>query len=418
VLREELKLLSRNNEKNEGGTLIENGIAKEEDIVDDGNDLDYDREEDGYDNDDDGDDGWGDATIREEDIIGDHDAAVMEDHPLPEGDEEDEDPNDEWSPLEMKTNPLGMNIELVGVKHSADSATNETQESRAKEKKETRRPILSNKLEPISHDDNLKRKSERMQKKQAQLTAATTSATNPSSSTAAAAAAKQKLKTEQYFHRQQESIRETLKTNEERIAEATYLKLQERLQNVDELLESLQEEEWAEEEEEEEEGDEEGGNGGQLWGPAAMDDGNEKEDDGVTLLDQILAMILGGLPPEEKEGDSDGSEGEKEHYKFIMEEHKQIVKGWKEAFGRLPPFPSSEEEVERPLEVEQQAPEPVSESANNNLPYGDSFPTSPKPSFESKTIPSLADTMKKELNLVDNEDSHWDEVEDWDAMFP
>ena len=39
-----------------------------------------------------------------------------------------------------------------------------------------------------------------------------------------------------------------LTTNDERLAEATLLKLEERLKNIDDLLESLQEEEWADDE--------------------------------------------------------------------------------------------------------------------------------------------------------------------------
>jgi len=388
--RRGLHELRNSSELRKGETLVVNNSSQKDNV--DRNEC---AEEDGYDDD----DGWGGATVREEDIFGQqNDVAVVEE-------KEEEDENDEWSAVETTTNPLGMNIVLDGTKSSTDKC-HDTLNKSEEQPKENARIIMSNKLEPISHHDNLKRKSERLQKKQELITAA--SSTNPTT-----AAKQQQQPTEQDLKNQQESIRETLKTNEERIAEATYLKLQERLQSVDDLLESLQEEEWAEEEDDEPwDG---GGDGG-----VAKNNGNDQDDDGVaqdaTLLDQILAMILGGLP---KESASSGEE----HYKYLKGEHKSIVKEWKETFGRLPPFPSSTEE--QPEVVE---PEPRLDGGNNGtMPLGDGFSSS----FEATNVLAVGrkekqhdgsgdgrGVEKKDLTLIDNDESNWDEVEDWDAVFP
>jgi len=209
-----------------------------------------------------------------------------------------------------------------------------------------------------------------------------------------------------------------LKTNDERIAETTYLKLQERLQNVDDLLERLQEEEWAEEEEE-----------GIIGGTTANADEYDQEEElanGSTLLDQILAMILGGLPPEGKSTSPRADKAandkmeEMEHYRFIREEHKSIVKDWLAAFGRLPPFPSDEEPEAVDLE------EPPLDGNNVNMPFGDGFSSSEAQSFHAIDYNKEgrggvgASAGKKSIDLtpIDNDETNWDEVEDWDALFP
>ena len=228
-----------------------------------------------------------------------------------------------------------------------------------------------------------------------------------------------------------------LKTNEERIAQATLLKLQERLKNVDDLLESLQEDEWADEEEDDDNDDEmfnrERRNLNQKM--------KEKDGDSVdhTLLDQILAMILGGLPkkdihqvPKEKRRTV-----QLDHYKYIKEEHKSIVKGWISVFGRLPPFPTSEEEPEpAPAEsLDKQV--GVDDDGASSMPFGDGFQPSssgpimhigaqttftrqyPDKDFSSEIVSgAVVGGSKKDLTLIGNDDSNWDEVEDWDAMFP
>lgn len=324
-----------------------------------------------------GDDGWGDATIREEDIVGERyfDTSALEDHPE---DDEDDGENDEWAPLDMKNNPLGMNITLDGIKLPPSASQGEEAQ-----RKNISRIVVTNKLEPISHEENLQRKSERLQKTRGQITSS------------AAAACK---RSNDYFKRQQESIREMLKTNDERIAETAYLKLQERLQNVDDLLESLQEEEWAEEEGE---GEERGGVGADV-----EYDTEEELANGSTLLDQILAMILGGLPPKEGSGSETiaaGRREETEHYRYIREEHKLIVKEWLVTFGRLPPFHSDEDPEMDPEPLEGRIPKR----------FGDDLSSSP----ETKNCLSSNLSVGKQIDLnpIDNDERNWDEVEDWDA---
>ena len=132
-----------------------------------------------------------------------------------------------------------------------------------------------------------------------------------------------KQQSSEWLLKEQESIRDMLKTNDERIAEATLLKLEERLKTVDDLLESLQEEEWADEED-----DEEGGHGNS-FAFGSEEDGKEQAGFGptrpnpfeATLLDQILAMILGGLPKEKDASGKDVKTSE-EHYRYIRDEHK------------------------------------------------------------------------------------------------
>ena len=322
---------------------------------------------------DDEDDGWG-GTICEDDILGEEtsigrrqfDATVQEDE------EEVEEENDEWAPLDTGANPLGMNIALDGVKVANDKDN----DANIKPKSERRK--VTNKLEPISHDDNIKRKSDRMQKKQDQL--------GPTSSTE---------QRSEYLKREQESICEMLKTNDERIAEATLLKLEERLQKVDDLLESLQEEEWADEEDDE---------GGKV-GTNVYEVEDEKEAEGPILLDQILSMILGVLPKEKNASGIDIKTDE-EHYKYLKEEHNSIVKEWKEVFGRLPPFPSADIE-----------PKPVeSEKVDGDTSFGDVF-VPPDANFivSQAEKPVVGNTS---LTLIGNDDSNWDDVDDWDAVFP
>lgn len=297
------------------------------------------------------DDGWG-GTICEDDILGEEtnisrkfiDATVQED---------EEFENDEWAPVETGINPLGMDIALDGPA----VPTNASSESQDKKIKQANKNKVANKLEPISHDDNIKRKSDRKQRKQ------------------------DKTSRSEYLKREQESIRETLKSNDERIAEATLLKLEEKLQTVDNLLESLQEEEWEAEEEEE------GHSSFAVEDEKDQGVGNNESMEG-SLLDRILAMILGGLP---KEKDSEGNniKTEKEHYIYIGEEHKSIVKEWIDVFGRLPQtFPSSE------------PPEPQHE-------------VWPDDTFGDEVIPSetmfLENKGSNDIKLIGNENGNWDD---------
>ena len=72
-------------------------------------------------------------------------------------------------------------------------------------------------------------------------------------------------------------------------------------------------------------------------------------------------------------------------------------------FGRMPPFPT--------LEPESQKTAPF----DDELPFGDSFIPS-ETRFGSSTVSGGA--VKKDLQLIPNDDNNWDDVEDWDAVFP
>jgi hypothetical protein len=147
------------------------------------------------------------------------------------------------------------------------------------------------------------------------------------------------------------------------------------------LLESLQDEVW--EAEEDEDGDEKpnkpkfkSGSSTQSGAPS------------LSLLDQILAMILGGLPLEP-------GMTEEEHFAYIKHEHVCIVNGWERHFGRLPP--------------------PIGYHASDN--FEDVFAASTTAPYQQQedmpTHRSAIDNVTAEeqrlaLGIVDNNDDEWD----------
>ena len=110
--------------------------------------------------------------------------------------------------------------------------------------------------------------------------------------------------------------------------------LKDRLQRVDDLLERLQEEEWAQEENEE---------------VLDVRDANvalSKDCDDITdrnefsLLDDVLAMILGAIPPPlsaKDDSTKDPNTCIANHVRWLEKEHHDITREWKAQFGRLPP---------------------------------------------------------------------------------
>ncbi|KAL7479304.1 hypothetical protein ACHAW6_005039, partial [Cyclotella cf. meneghiniana] len=287
------------------------------------------------DHDDDDDDGWGGA-IPEDEIIG-HDAGnalnIVYGQDSQVVNDDGNDSNEEWSPVGMS----------VVVKQSSTPAAPGPESESNKKVSDTKATI--HKLQPITIDDNAQRKSKRLEK------------------------AKNQSTNHNDIAEEEESVREKLKTNDERIAEAMLRNLQERLDGVDNLLENLQEEEWADEENDE--GQDE---------PTHKIDGETSDASEMTLLDQILAMILGALSMTYS-----GAKGKEEHFRYIKEEHKSIVKEWKETFGRLPPSFCAEHET-------------VSIANSNKI--GD------------------VDALSKEkMSAMCNDSKDWDEV-DWNALIP
>mmetsp|Transcript_25058 Transcript_25058/g.61737 ORF Transcript_25058/g.61737 Transcript_25058/m.61737 type:complete len:643 (-) Transcript_25058:305-2233(-) len=173
--------------------------------------------------------------------------------------------------------------------------------------------------------------------------------------------AKNKAEKERLKQLEQE-IREQHTSREMVVAQTIYEALSKKLENVEELLESLQDEEWQAEEDRESEAE-------------SKKDTIHQSDKSFTLLDQILAMILGTTPiPRGKTS--------QEHYRFVQEEHKSIVNEWKSYFGRLPASLGDASEPTNPA---------------------------PAPDFREQASPSQ---LRMQLGIVDNTDDDWDADDD------
>lgn len=168
----------------------------------------------------------------------------------------------------------------------------------------------------------------------------------------------------------QNEIRQKLTVKDLIIAQTMYEALSKKLEHVEELLESLQDEEWQAEEEKEVESI-----------AKQLSDGNRtKHESSFSLLDQILAMILGTTPI--KKGMNP-----KEHYQFIKKEHESIVSEWYDYFGRLPPSVGD-----------------ASESSKD-------FQDTPK----AEELPSPSE-LRLQLGITDNADEEWDKMEDLEVF--
>jgi hypothetical protein len=163
--------------------------------------------------------------------------------------------------------------------------------------------------------------------------------------------------------KEEERVREAYTTQDLRMAQAVVKSLQERLQQVEDLLESLQEEEWADEEEKEDVEEE---------GPSSKLPASSSQTE-PSLLDQILAMIFVATPA------SDGISQE-EHFRRLGEEHLTILRQWKEHFGRLPPL----------LLPPQQTP-----SANK--------------ASQNAVVETKPPVTRESLGIVNNEDDDWED---------
>lgn len=182
---------------------------------------------------------------------------------------------------------------------------------------------------------------------------------------------------------EEHSIQETMINNDERMSIAIVLSLEKRLEQVDNLLETLQEEEWQDEEE----------------CPSDVSEVSFENSNGIidkpqelSLLDQILAMILGSQPVEEK--------NKQEHFKCLKLEHENIVQEWQGFFGRLPkaPFASGSKK-----ENGGQAESNPCHSLNLSLNEGDAV--SKASDLTSKNISS---------DLPKRVTEHWEDISDSD----
>jgi len=182
----------------------------------------------------------------------------------------------------------------------------------------------------------------------------------------------------------EERFRELCTTPELKMAEAVVHSLEGKMKQVDDLLESLQEEEW-EDEEKRERVDEEATNEFKV---------KVMEESELTLLDQILAMILGSMPP------SDGVEVE-EHVEWLQGEHRSIVNDWKDHFGRLP----------SPLSVSEKSTPSVSDRVTNTT-----WPFEPaKESQQFSSAEERQETLKSAFGIIDNDGEDWEasDVDEW-----
>ena len=108
-----------------------------------------------------------------------------------------------------------------------------------------------------------------------------------------------------------------------------------RLAKIDALIESMQDDQWAEEEEQEE-----------VVANTTTFEAEEANADHLSLLDQILAMIMGKITPPSNSSD----DIMEEHVQNIFTMHHTIVREWKDYFGRLPP-PAATEVVRESSEI-------------------------------------------------------------------
>ena len=169
-------------------------------------------------------------------------------------------------------------------------------------------------------------------------------------------------------------------TNELTIALSKKNALERKLDQVEDLLESLHVEQ------EEEEADD-------LLG-GETDKAESDETSGFSLLDQVLAMILGSLTP--KPGMS-----QEDHFKYVQTEHAQIAYAWKDHFGRLPPAISS---------ASSSGPAGPTDSADA---FGATSMGTHNKGTVTKSKSMSVEEQRMALGLVGHDD--WeDEAEDWD----
>jgi hypothetical protein len=177
--------------------------------------------------------------------------------------------------------------------------------------------------------------------------------------------------------REEDIVRINGTTEDEKICSTAISNLEKRLNEIDQLLESLQEEQWKDEEE-------------------GLDDGHESDvDDGVyinsseeklSIIDHILAMILGSMP-------QTYGKTLQEHYASMRSEHEEIIRQWKDYFGRLP-YPSP---TRSSLTDHDFSKEPIENGTEATC----------------EVVVSSPAKQRSTLGIFDNEFIDWEDVEDW-----
>ena len=196
---------------------------------------------------------------------------------------------------------------------------------------------------------------------------------------------------EERYHQamvEEERIRDMCTTQDYRMAQAVVKSLEVRLQQVDDLLESLQEEEWADEEEGEQEEE-------QMFHDSKLP--NE-----CSVLDRILAMILGTLPTPHDTSPQD-------HFCCIKTMHTSLVNEWEAYFGRLPPLPFSKG-------IENDGVDTVSK---RDLDFDVATLTLNSCQSSEETEKAKADAFKlRAIMGITDVNDEWDDLEESDMILP
>mmetsp|Transcript_14819 Transcript_14819/g.17011 ORF Transcript_14819/g.17011 Transcript_14819/m.17011 type:complete len:288 (+) Transcript_14819:441-1304(+) len=179
--------------------------------------------------------------------------------------------------------------------------------------------------------------------------------------------------------KEEEEEKSNNKNKSIKLSEAEVVHIEKRLETIDTLLESLQDEEWADEIQIEEEGF--------VFKDKEVPNNTNTNKEFLSLLDQILAMILGSTTSNNKDIDD-----ETEFLQLLRKEHAKIVEEWFKYFGRLPLSTTSTETTSIP-EQQQQTNQPA-----------------------AKTIPlPFSERLRAELGITDV-DSDWDQDDDDDDI--
>jgi len=178
---------------------------------------------------------------------------------------------------------------------------------------------------------------------------------------------------------EEQAVQEMCTTHQLRLAMAVTISLKDKLLQVDNLLESLQEEQWADEEEAEEQATQQP----RQHAAKALQQQRQPQ---LSLLDQVLAMILGASPPPEGTSLED-------HVRFLEREHRTILAEWEKYFGRLPP--------------------PLTSSSTNSTADQDWNDGTTSTANMVNALPDATPQDRREwLGIVENHDEHWDSDEE------
>lgn len=187
-----------------------------------------------------------------------------------------------------------------------------------------------NHLQHISNDSNLERRQRRVKAATKRLRRKL----EVEKDKARAEELRQKVKA---AHEEEALVRQMCISTDEKLAMVMVQNLEKRLERVDDLLDSLQNDVWNDEEE------------GLLDSDASDEDSVYENpsinNDESTLLHSILAMILGSIH-------HDTSISDQDHYTNLKQEHEAIVEDWKLAFGRLPKLHSDQPKPGRSKEYD------------------------------------------------------------------